>query len=140
MSLVLTRIQNIRSNSNLDKFEYREKLRAKAKEGTELIKKYIPETLDEDYSDLFSDVLNESEFSDDYSAMFDEVEDASESEKIKDVLDILKDIQYGFISKKDGSRIVDREWIHSCPDLDDYYTVATDPEETLKNKCADLIC
>ena len=118
----------------LDKFEYREKLRAKAKEGTELIKKYTPETLDEDYSDLFSDVLNESEFSDDYSAMFDEIEDASESEKIKDVLDILKDIQYGFISKKDGSRIVDREWIHTCPDLDDYYTVATDPEETLKNK------
>ena len=54
--------------------------------------------------------------------------------KIADVLDEIKDIKYGFINKNDGSRILDREWIHNTDDLDDYYDVNWDPTITLKNK------
>lgn len=71
--------------------------------------------------DIFSDAIKEKDL-------------AAEKEKLSDIIDILKGIQYGFISKKDGSRIIDRDWIHSCRNLNDYYDVQTDPEETLKNK------
>ena len=54
--------------------------------------------------------------------------------KIADVLDEIKDIKYGFINKNDGSRILDREWIHNTDDLNDYYEVNWDPNITLKNK------
>lgn len=54
--------------------------------------------------------------------------------KIADVLDEIKDIKYGFINKNDGSRILDRDWIHNTDDLDDYYEVNWDPNITLKNK------
>ena len=57
-----------------------------------------------------------------------------EREKIADVLNQIKDVVYGFISKKDGARIDNRDWIHNCPNLGDYYSVNRDPEVTLKNK------
>lgn len=53
---------------------------------------------------------------------------------IADVVDNIKDIQYGFISKKDGCRIVNRDWIHNCPNLGEFYEVQTDPEITIKEK------
>ena len=53
---------------------------------------------------------------------------------ISDVRDIVKNIVYGFISKKDGRVIDDREWIHNCKDLRDVYDYEMDPEKTLKNK------
>lgn len=56
-----------------------------------------------------------------------------EKERIRDVLDIIKDIRYGFISKVDGKIITDRDWIQNC-DLDKYYEVNTDPLITLQNK------
>lgn len=84
------------------------------------------------YRDLHKKQLTESD--DIFSDAIKEKELAAEKEKLSDIINILKDIQYGFISKKDGSRIVDRDWIHSCRNLNDYYDVQTDPEETLKNK------
>ncbi len=57
-----------------------------------------------------------------------------EDERIKDVIDQIKDIKYGFFSKIDGKRIDDREWIHNCSDLDKYYKVEKDPIKTISNK------
>ena len=54
--------------------------------------------------------------------------------KIADVLDEIKDIKYGFVNKNDGTRILDREWIHNTDDLNDYYDVNWDPCVTLRNK------
>lgn len=56
-----------------------------------------------------------------------------EKNRIRDVLDIMKDVQYGFISKKDGKPITDREWIHNN-DLSDYYEVNKDPNKTINDK------
>jgi len=60
----------------------------------------------------------------------------AEKERIKDVLDIMLPIEYGFISKKDGSKITDRDWIHNVTpeELETYYEVNTDPEVTIKNQ------
>lgn len=56
-----------------------------------------------------------------------------EKNRIRDVLDIMKDVQYGFISKKDGKPITDREWIHNN-DLSDYYEVNKNPNKTINDK------
>ena len=57
-----------------------------------------------------------------------------EDERIKDVIDQIKYIKYGFFSKIDGKRIDDRELIHNCSDLDKYYKVEKDPIKTISNK------
>lgn len=87
---------------------------------------------------LFEDAINDEE---DYSFLFEEaipvkftVNIMCNDKDINDVRDIVKDIVYGFISKKDGSRVDDREWIHGCDNLGDYYDYEFDPEKTLKNK------
>ena len=51
-----------------------------------------------------------------------------------DVISQVKDITYGFIDKNTGERRDDRDWIHNCPNLSDYYETNFDPEVTLKNK------
>jgi len=56
-----------------------------------------------------------------------------EKSRIRDVLDIMKDVEYGFISQKDGKRITDRDWIHNN-DLADLYKVNTNPIDTIRNK------
>ena len=58
----------------------------------------------------------------------------AEKEKIKDVTDIMEPIVYGFYSIKDGSRIDNREWIHACTNLKNYYRVCWDPEKTINDK------
>jgi len=88
--------------------------------------------------------LVESEFSDDLNAMYPDFEKespedlkkerAKEREIIKDIIDVTKDITYGFISKLDNSRIDDRDWIHGCNELKKYYDVELDPEKTLERK------
>lgn len=91
----------------------------------------------EDLLILFEDALQEEE---DYTSLFEDsipvftVNIMSDDPDISDVKDIVKDIVYGFISKKDGKRIDDREWIHGCDNLSDYYDYEFDPEKTLKNK------
>ena len=51
-----------------------------------------------------------------------------------DVISQVKDITYGFIDKNTGERHDDRDWIHNCKNLSDYYETNFDPEVTLKNK------
>jgi len=55
-----------------------------------------------------------------------------EKDRIRDVLDILKDIEYGYISTDTGERITDREYIHNT-DKDDY-EMNKDPQVTIRNK------
>lgn len=89
------------------------------------LKKYESEkkklSLKEDLEDLLENVIYEEKRID-------------IPDNIKDVYNEVKDIQYGFISKIDGSRIDDRDWIHNCENLSNYYELNTDPEITLKNK------
>ena len=75
--------------------------------------------------------LEESEFSDDLHSIYG---NSPEIENIKDVLNDIKDIRYGFISKKDGSEILDRDWIHGCRNLGEYYSPETDPTKTIERK------
>lgn len=58
------------------------------------------------------------------------------AEKISDVIKQVEGITYGFISTKDGSRIDNREFIHSCtgPELQAIYTTNWDPRITIKNQ------
>ena len=58
----------------------------------------------------------------------------AEKEKIKDVTVIMDPIVYGFYSIQDGSRIDNREWIHACTNLKNYYRVCWDPEKTINDK------
>lgn len=81
---------------------------------------------------LFEDLISESEFSEDLGNLFSDFDD--EKIKIKKVIDEMKPIEYGFVSKKDGARITDRNFIHNCPNLSEYYEVQTNPEITLKEK------
>lgn len=57
-----------------------------------------------------------------------------EEEKIADVMHEIEPLVYGFYSVKDGSRIDDREFIHSCKNLRDIYRVNWDPQKTLSDK------
>lgn len=91
----------------------------------------------------FNRNLNESEFSDDLKNIYGDFwvprrvsldEGKTTIPEISDIIDEVKDIIYGFISKKDGCKIVNRDWIHNCKNLSDYYEVQTDPEITLKEK------
>lgn len=99
----------------LDKMDYRGRMWNCTKEGRELIEKYKKrlQRLNENYDELFSDIINEStdELFDDsveelnnsddiFSDVIKEKELAAEKEKLSDIIDILKGIQYGFISKK----------------------------------------
>jgi phosphoesterase RecJ-like protein len=77
-------------------------------------------------------VLRESEFSDDLTAIYGNPN--NETSRISKVLNDIKDITYGFISTQDGSRIDNRDWIHHCHNIYDYYQLNWDPEITLKNK------
>lgn len=86
------------------------------------------------YISLFEDAIYESEFSDDLTNLFGDSFEEDESKKISDILDQIKDIEYGFIDKNTGERRADREWIHACTNLGDYYQTNFDPEITLKNK------
>lgn len=102
-------------------------------------------TIDELIKKVSSVSLKESEFSDDLkniygSNLFEEnlkisIDNiTSKLPIISDVIDKIKDIQYGFISKKDGCRIVNRNWIHNCKNLGEYYEVQEDPEKTINEK------
>lgn len=57
-----------------------------------------------------------------------------EEEKIKDLIDEIKDIHYGFKDKITGKVYDNREWIHNCRDLGRYYEVQNDPRKTLEDK------
>ena len=46
----------------------------------------------------------------------------------------MEPIVYGFYSIQDGSRIDNREWIHACTNLKNYYRVCWDPEKTINDK------
>lgn len=80
--------------------------------------------------------LNENEFADDLMTIYGNKFNVQEEgkEDIQDVVDQVKDIVYGFIDKRNGNRIDDREWIHGCKDLGTYYDTNFDPRITLKNK------
>ena len=85
---------------------------------------------------LFEDALNEDV---DYTSLFEDaitftVNIMNDDPDISDVRDIVKDIVYGFVSKKDGARIDNRDWIHNCENLRDYYDYEFNPEKTLANK------
>ena len=56
------------------------------------------------------------------------------TKKLKDLLDEIKDIKYGFKDKINGKVYDNREWIHNCKDLSRYYEVQKDPRITLKDK------
>lgn len=71
---------------------------------------------------------------DDLKVLFEDIEKDSIKEKISDVLDQIKDIVYGFIDKNTGEIHDNRDWIHNCRNLSDYYEVERDPEKTLNNK------
>lgn len=71
---------------------------------------------------------------DDLKVLFEDIERDSIKEKISDVLDQIKDIVYGFIDKNTGEIHDNRDWIHNCRNLNDYYEVERDPEKTLNNK------
>lgn len=102
----------------MDKFEYKQKMVELVQEGGKLVMEYKKK-----YN------LTES-----HDMLFNEFQIENERERIKNVLNDLDGIEYGFVSKIDGSRITDREWIHNCDDLGTYYDVNEDPEITLKNK------
>lgn len=90
---------------------------------------------------LKEELILESEFSDDIKAIYGDMLDITnrhvysefKDKYFYDILEEINDIVYGFIDKN-GRRIDDREWIHSCDDLDNYYETNFDPEITLKNK------
>lgn len=75
-----------------------------------------------------------SEFNDDLKNIFNDALKEREEEKIKDLIDEIKDIRYGFKDKYNGKVYDNREWIHNCKDLGRYYEVQKDPRITLKDK------
>lgn len=62
------------------------------------------------------------------------IEDYPENGYFYDVISQVKDIVYGFINKKTGERVDDREFIHNHPNIRDIYHTNTDPCVTLRNK------
>jgi len=78
-------------------------------------------------------ILNASKYKKELTENLQPFELEAEKDRIRDVLDIMKDVEYGFISQVDGKKITDRDWIHHC-DLDKYYKVNTDPLKTIKDK------
>ena len=75
-----------------------------------------------------------SEFATDLKNIFDPDRRNAEEEKLKDLIDQMKDIRYGFKDKYTGKVYDNREWIHNCKDLGRYYEVQTDPRITLRDK------
>ena len=61
------------------------------------------------------------------------IELENEKDRIRDVIDIMKDVEYGFINQKTGEKITDRDWIHRH-DLDGIYKTNEDPRRTIKDK------
>lgn len=75
-----------------------------------------------------------SEFSNDLNNIFNDALREKQEKKIKELLDQIKDIRYGFKDKYTGEIYDNREWIHNCKDLGRYYDVQKDPRITLRDK------
>lgn len=68
------------------------------------------------------------------SGKYEQMYESVKVSEISDIIDIIKDIEYGFINKQTKERITDRDWIHSCDNLSDYYDVQYNPEVTINEK------
>lgn len=78
-------------------------------------------------------ILNASKYKKDLTENLQPFELEKEKDRIRDIIDIMKNIQYGFINQQTGEKITDRDFIHHS-DISKIYKTNADPRKTIRDK------